>query len=61
MLLDSRAGVWPEQQPLEHGTQARGLHCPVLVLKTRPGLVLCVLRALTYVQLLVTFAEAIRL
>lgn len=35
------AGVWPEQGPLEHGTQARGLDCPVLrvllILESRPG------------------------
>lgn len=33
------AEIWPEQDPLEHGTQARGHDCPVLllILENRPS------------------------
>lgn len=35
------AEIWPEQDPLEHGTKARGHDCPVLmvllILENRPS------------------------
>lgn len=35
------AEIWPEQDPLEHGTEARGHDCPVLmvllILENRPS------------------------